>query len=86
MSIFSPNTEKYEPAITPYVDTFHVVSKKIIEEINERNNICLNMQPPEDLKGGPICRWSEFSYPRHQWSLRENINPYCFTFKNIYKL
>ena len=33
-------------------------SKKIIEEINETNNICLNMQPPEDLKkksiiGGP---------------------------------
>ena len=25
-------------------------SKKIIE-INERNNICLNMQPPKDLKG-----------------------------------
>ena len=25
-------------------------SKKIIEEINESNNICLNMQPPEGLK------------------------------------
>ena len=54
MSIFSPNTEKYGAAITPYLDTFHVVPKNIIEEINERNNICLNMQPPEDLKGGPI--------------------------------
>ena len=60
MSIFSPNTEKYEPAITPYLDTFHVVSKKIIEEINERNNICLNMQPPEDLKGGPIVGGPNF--------------------------
>ena len=35
---------------------FYVLSKvhksnKIIEEINERNNICLNMQPTEDLKG-----------------------------------
>ena len=29
-------------------------SKKITEEINERNNSCLNMQPPEDLKGRPI--------------------------------
>ena len=29
-------------------------SKKIIEEINEINNICLNMQPPEDLTGRPI--------------------------------
>ena len=28
--------------------------KKIIEEINESNDICLNMQPPEDLKGRPI--------------------------------
>ena len=26
-------------------------SKKIIVEINESNSICLNMQPPEDLKG-----------------------------------
>ena len=25
----------------------------IIEEINESNNICLNMQPPEDLKRRP---------------------------------
>ena len=25
--------------------------KKIIEEINESSNICVNMQPPEDLKG-----------------------------------
>ena len=29
-------------------------SKNIIEEINESNNICLNMQPPDDLKGRPI--------------------------------
>ena len=29
-------------------------SKKIIEEINENRSICLNMQPPEDLKGRPI--------------------------------
>ena len=29
-------------------------SKKIIEEINESHNICLNMQPPKDLKGRPI--------------------------------
>ena len=31
-------------------------SKKIIEEINENHSICLNMQPPEDLKGRPIVR------------------------------
>ena len=41
-----------------YVLTKVHKSKKIIEEINETNNICLNMQPPEDLKkksiiGGP---------------------------------
>ena len=29
-------------------------SKKIIEEINERNIICINIQPPEDSKGRPI--------------------------------
>ena len=29
-------------------------SIKIIEEINESNNIRLNMQPPQDLKGRPI--------------------------------
>ena len=29
-------------------------SKKIIEEINESNNMCLNMQPPDDLKRRPI--------------------------------
>ena len=29
-------------------------SKKIIEKINESNNICLNMKPPQDLKGRPI--------------------------------
>ena len=29
-------------------------SRKIIEEINENHSICLNMQPPEDLKGRPI--------------------------------
>ena len=29
-------------------------SKKVIEEFNESHNICLNMQPPEDLKGRPI--------------------------------
>ena len=28
-------------------------SRKIIEEINENHSICLNMQPPEDLKGRP---------------------------------
>ena len=28
-------------------------SNKIIEEINENHSICLNMQPPEDLKRRP---------------------------------
>ena len=27
---------------------------KIVEEINENQHICLNTQPPEDLKGRPI--------------------------------
>ena len=31
-------------------------SKKIIEEINESNNICLNMQPPDNLKRRSIVR------------------------------
>ena len=26
------------------------LSKKIVEEINKSDNICVNMQPPEDLK------------------------------------
>ena len=25
LSVFSPNTEKYGPEVTPYLDTFHVV-------------------------------------------------------------
>ena len=29
-------------------------SKKIIEEINKSHNICLNMQPPEDLEGRSV--------------------------------
>ena len=29
-------------------------SKEIIEENNESNNMCLNMQPPDDLKRRPI--------------------------------
>ena len=33
----------------------HKKSKKILEEIIESNNICVNMQPPEDLKGRPIA-------------------------------
>ena len=28
--------------------------QKFVEEINEISNICINMQPPEDLKGKPI--------------------------------
>ena len=38
---------------------FHVLpkvnkSKKIIGEINESNNICVNILPPEDLRERPI--------------------------------
>ena len=29
-------------------------SKNIKEEIDESSNICVNMEPPEDLKGRPI--------------------------------
>ena len=29
-SVFSPNTEKYGPEITPYLDTFHAVYEKCI--------------------------------------------------------
>ena len=28
MSVFSPNTGKYGPEITPYLDTFHTVYKR----------------------------------------------------------
>ena len=28
ISVFSPNTGKYRPAITPYLDTFHAVKDK----------------------------------------------------------
>ena len=31
------------------------------------------------------CRWSEFCYPRHQWSPRENINPIVSCFKTYIK-
>ena len=30
-------------------------------------------------------RWCEFSYSRHQWWVRENVNPYCFMIEHIYK-
>ena len=31
--LFSPNAEKYGPEKTPHLDTFHVVMKKVIQEI-----------------------------------------------------
>ena len=31
--LFGPNAEKYGPEKTPYLDTFHVVMKKVIQEI-----------------------------------------------------
>ena len=35
ISVFSPNTEKYGPEITPYLDTFHgvVVSQEYLRNI-----------------------------------------------------
>ena len=30
LSVFSPNTGKYEPEITPYLDTFHAVHDSLI--------------------------------------------------------
>ena len=29
LSVFSPNSEKYGPEITPYLDTFHAVSRLV---------------------------------------------------------
>ena len=37
--IFSPNTEKYGPEITPYLDTFHAVSVCIFFTSSERIGI-----------------------------------------------
>ena len=37
--IFSPNTEKYGPEITPYLDTFHAVSVYIFFISSERIGI-----------------------------------------------
>ena len=48
--ILNSNCKPSNFYVLPKVDK----SKKIIEEINESNNICLNMQSPEDLKGRPI--------------------------------
>ena len=60
-------------------------SKKIIEEINENHIICLNMQPPEDLKGRPIVGGPNSPTQGISGLFRENINPYCFMFENICK-
>ena len=45
--IFNGNWKSLDFYVLPKVHK----SKKIIEEINESNNSCVNMQPPEDLKG-----------------------------------
>ena len=47
--IFNSNWKSSNFYVLPKVHK----SKKILEEINENNNICVNMQPPEDLKGRP---------------------------------
>ena len=61
-------------------------SEKIVEETNERNNICLNMQPPEDLKGIPIVGGPNSpTQGINGQDFRENINPCCSMFENIYK-
>ena len=75
MSIFSPNTEKYGPAITPYLDTFHVVSKNIIEEINERNNI----------KGGPIVGGPNFPTQGISGLLEKILTPIVSRLKTYIK-
>ena len=36
LSVFSPNTGKYGPEITPYLDTFHAVFGKIYIRIQEQ--------------------------------------------------
>ena len=33
LSVFSPNTRKYEPEINPYLDTFHAVPLEKILQI-----------------------------------------------------
>ena len=55
-------------------------STKIIEEINENYNICLNMPPPEYLKGRPIVGGTNCHTQENQGSFRENINPYDWDF------
>ena len=34
LSVFSPNTGKYGPEITPYLDTFHAVYPMIVFEMS----------------------------------------------------
>ena len=57
--ILNSNCKPSNFYVLPKVDK----SKKIIEEINESNNICLNMQSPEDLKGRPIVDGTNYPTP-----------------------
>ena len=59
--------------------------KNIIEEINESNNICSNIQPPKDLKGRSIVDGSNYPTQGISGLLEKILNPYCFMFENINK-
>ena len=69
---------------------FYVLSKvhksnKNIEEINERNNICLNMQPTEDLKERPIVGGQNSATEGISGLLEKILTPTVSCFKRYTK-
>ena len=60
-------------------------STQIMEEINESNNICVNMQPPEDLKGRPIVGGPNSPTQGRSDLLEKMLTPTYFIFENIYE-
>ena len=55
--VFSPNTGKYGPEITPYVDTFHAVLSLDEPSGNKTNNIwdILFKNGPNKICGRQAC-------------------------------
>ena len=55
-------------------------SEKIIQEINETNNICVSMEPPEDLKRRSTGGGSNFSTQDISGLLGKLLTPYILLF------
>ena len=83
LSVFSPNTGKYGPEVTPYLDIFYAVT---LPELNKHwiNEMSITITILRTLGlfiwkwAGPVKRaglprWGDF-YPRFTWNLLSQFN------------